>query len=127
VSTRGEEMPNLTVKQVNILAKGKHSKTSDGNGLSFVVPKRSEPYWSLRYSFNEKRREKSLGKFGQLTLAEARAEAETIRAMLREGVDPLSLSSLTKHSVMTFNELFQDMYENKLLKRLERQHYKKQI
>lgn len=113
-------MPNLTVKQVNILAKGQHSKTSDGNGLSFVVPKRGEPYWSLRYSFNEKRREKSLGKFRQLTLAEARGEAETIRAMLREGVDPLSLSSLTKHSGMTFNELFQDMYENKLLKRLKR-------
>ena len=96
-------MPNLTVKQVNILAKGQHSKTSDGNGLLFVVPKRGEPYWSLRYSFNEKRREKSLGKFGQLTLAEARGEAETIRAMLREGIDPLSLSSLTKHSGMTFN------------------------
>ena len=113
-------MPNLTVKQVNILAKGKPSKTSDGNGLSFVVPNRGEPYWSLRYSFNGKRREKSLGKFGQLTLAEARGEAETVRAMLREGIDPLSLSSLTKHSGMTFNELFQDMYENKLLKRLKR-------
>ena len=113
-------MPNLTVKQVNILAKGRPSKTSDGNGLSFVVPNRGEPYWSLRYSFNGKRREKSLGKFGQLTLAEARGEAETVRAMLREGIDPLSLSSLTKHSGMTFNELFQDMYENKLLKRLKR-------
>lgn len=120
MSTRGEKMPNLTVKQVNTLAKGQHSKTSDGNGLSFVVPKRGEPYWSLRYTFNEKRREKSLGKFGQLTLAEARGEAETIRAMLREGIDPLSLSSLTKNSGMTFNELFQDMYENKLLKRLKR-------
>lgn len=113
-------MPNLTVKQVNILAKSKPSKTSDGNGLLFVVPNRGEPYWSLRYSFNGKRREKSLGKFEELTLAEARGEAETIRAMLREGVDPLSLSSLTKHSGMTFNELFRDMYENKLLKRLER-------
>ncbi|ATG76325.1 tyrosine-type recombinase/integrase [Pseudoalteromonas sp. 1_2015MBL_MicDiv] len=113
-------MPNLTVKQVNILANGQHSKTSDGNGLSFVVPKRGESYWSLRYTFNEKRREKSLGKFGQLTLAEARGEAETIRAMLREGIDPLSLNSLTKHNGMTFNELFQDMYENKLLKRLKR-------
>ncbi|WP_370649631.1 Arm DNA-binding domain-containing protein [Pseudoalteromonas maricaloris] len=40
--------------------------------MLFVVPKRGEPYWSLRYTFNEKRREKSLGKFGQLTLAEAR-------------------------------------------------------
>ncbi|TMP89017.1 hypothetical protein CWC05_01295 [Pseudoalteromonas ruthenica] len=113
-------MPNLTVKQINILAKGQHSKTSDGNGLSFVVPKRGEPYWSLRYAFNEKRREKSLGKFVQLTLTEARGEAETIRAIIREGVDPLSLSSLTKHSRMTFSELFQDMYENKLLERLKR-------
>lgn len=28
-------MPNLTVKQVNILAKGEPGKTSDGNGSSF--------------------------------------------------------------------------------------------
>ncbi|WP_462155330.1 Arm DNA-binding domain-containing protein [Pseudoalteromonas piscicida] len=83
-------MPNLTVKQVNILAKGEHSKTSDGNGLSFVVPKRGEPYWSLRYSVNGKRREKSLGKAQQITLAEARGLAEEERTKLREGLDPLS-------------------------------------
>lgn len=35
VSTCGEKMSNLTVKQVNLLAKGKPGKTSDGNGLSF--------------------------------------------------------------------------------------------
>ncbi|MCF2862911.1 site-specific integrase [Pseudoalteromonas sp. Cnat2-41] len=110
-------MPNLTVKQVNILAKGLHSKTSDGNGLSFVVPKRGEPYWSLRYTFNEKRREKSLGKFGQLTLAEARGEAEKVRALIRDGIDPLSIGSVESLEGMTFDQLFKDMYQSKLLKR----------
>ncbi|WP_218353643.1 tyrosine-type recombinase/integrase [Alteromonas lipotrueiana] len=110
-------MPNLTVKQVNILAKGQHSKTSDGNGLSFVVPKRGEPYWSLRYTFNEKRREKSLGKFGQLTLAEARGEAEKIRALIRDGIDPLSIASIENYDGMTFDLLFKDMYQHKILKR----------
>ncbi|MDO6474363.1 tyrosine-type recombinase/integrase [Alteromonas sp. 1_MG-2023] len=110
-------MPNLTVKQVNILAKGQHSKTSDGNGLSFVVPKRGEPYWSLRYTFNEKRREKSLGKFGQLTLAEARGEAEKIRALIRDGIDPLSIASIESYDGMTFDLLFKDMYQHKILKR----------
>ncbi|RUM29254.1 MAG: integrase [Alteromonas sp.] len=110
-------MPNLTVKQVNILAKGLHSKTSDGNGLSFVVPKRGEPYWSLRYTFNEKRREKSLGKFGQLTLAEARGEAEKVRALIRDGIDPLSVGSVECLEGMSFDQLFKDMYQSKLLKR----------
>ncbi|MFW8591246.1 tyrosine-type recombinase/integrase [Glaciecola sp. 2405UD65-10] len=110
-------MPNLTVKQVNILAKGQHSKTSDGNGLSFVVPKRGEPYWSLRYTFNEKRREKSLGKFGQLTLAEARGEAEKTRTLIRDGIDPLSVGSVESLEGMTFDQLFKDMYQSKLLKR----------
>ncbi|MEJ2911875.1 tyrosine-type recombinase/integrase [Pseudoalteromonas sp. C12FD-1] len=110
-------MSNLTVKQVNILAKGQHSKTSDGNGLSFVVPKRGEPYWSLRYTFNEKRREKSLGKFGQLTLAEARGEAEKTRALIRDGIDPLSVGSVESLEGMTFDQLFKDMYQSKLLKR----------
>ena len=117
MSTRGEKMSNLTVKQVNILAKGQHSKTSDGNGLSFVVPKRGEPYWSLRYTFNEKRREKSLGKFGQLTLAEARGEAEKTRALIRDGIDPLSVGSVESLEGMTFDQLFKDMYQSKLLKR----------
>lgn len=40
--------------------------------------------------------------------------------MLRENVDPLSLSSVTSHHRMIFNELFQDMYDNKLRKRLKR-------
>lgn len=113
-------MPSLTVKKVDALSRGEPSKTSDGNGLSFVVPKRGEPYWSLRYSFNGKRREKSLGKYSKLTLAEARGEAETIRAMLRENVDPLSSGSLLGHSIMTIDQLFKDMYENKLVKRLKR-------
>ncbi|MBQ4837539.1 Arm DNA-binding domain-containing protein [Pseudoalteromonas luteoviolacea] len=88
--------------------------------MLFVVLKRGEPNWSLGYTFNEKRKGKSLGKFGQLTLAEARGEAETIRAMRRDGTAALSLSSLTKHSGMAFNVPFQDMYENKLLKQLKR-------
>lgn len=61
-------MPNLTVKQVNMLTKGQHSKTSDGNCLLFVVPTRSEPDWSLGYTSNEKRRKKSQSKVGQLEL-----------------------------------------------------------
>ena len=110
-------MPNLTVKQVNILAKGEPKKTSDGNGLLFVVPKHGEPYWSLRYTFNEKRREKSLGKFGQLTLAEARGEAEKIRTLIRDGIDPLSIASIERHDGMTFDLLFKDLYQHKILKR----------
>lgn len=116
MSTRGEEMPNLTVKQVNILAKGQHSKTSDGNGLSFVVPKRGEPYWSLRYSVNGKRREKSLGNARQITLAEARGLAEEERTKLREGLDPLSKFAGSVLNIRSMDELFNDYYQNKLLR-----------
>jgi len=58
VSTKGEKVSNLTVKKVEALVKGNPGKTSDGNRLSFVVPKRGEPYWSLRYFLGGKRREK---------------------------------------------------------------------
>ena len=109
-------MPNLTVKQVNILAKGKPSKTSDGNGLLFVVPNRGEPYWSLRYSVNGKRREKSLGKAQQITLAEARGLAEEARTKLREGLDPLSKFAGSVLNIRSMDELFNDYHQNKLLR-----------
>ncbi len=114
VSTKGEEMPNLTVKKVEALVKGNPGKTSDGNGLSFVVPKRGEPYWSLRYSLGGKRREKTLGKYKALTLAEARGLAEEERTKLRNGLDPLSKFADSIVNINSMDELFNDMFENKL-------------
>lgn len=98
-----------------MLAKGQHSKTSDGNGLSFVVPKRGEPYWSPRYSVNGKRREKSLGKAKQITLAGARGLAEEERTKLREGLDPLSKFAGGILNIRSMDELFNDYYQNKLV------------
>lgn len=69
-------MTQLTLKKIKELKTLGPSKTSDGRGLSFVIPKRGEPYWSLRYSFYGKRRELTLGKDSELSLAEARAQAE---------------------------------------------------
>ena len=111
-------MPNLTVKKVNELAKGEPSKTSDGNGLSFVVPKRGEPYWSLRYSVNGKRREKTLGKLARLSLAEARGFAEEERTKLRDGLDPLSKFADGVADINSMDDLFDDYFLNKL-QRLE--------
>ncbi|MCC2606926.1 Arm DNA-binding domain-containing protein [Planctobacterium marinum] len=79
----------------------------------FVAPKRGQPYWSLRYSLNGKRREKSIGKALQLSLAEARGLAEQERSKLREGLDPLTKFA---DSILSIDELFNDYFQNKLLR-----------
>lgn len=130
VSIFGQVMTQLTLKKIKELQALGPSKTSDGRGLSFVIPKRGEPYWSLRYSFYGKRRELTLGKDSELSLAEARAQAENLRGVVRKGVDPLSTPSgvsgiLTSSS--SFNTIFQDLYDSKLKRSLKHPHISERI
>ncbi|WP_067222355.1 tyrosine-type recombinase/integrase [Marinomonas gallaica] len=123
-------MTQLTLKKIKELKALGPSKTSDGRGLSFVIPKRGEPYWSLRYSFYGKRRELTLGKDSELSLAEARAQAENLRGVVRKGIDPLSTPSgvsgaLTPSS--SFNTIFQDLYDSKLKQSLKHPHIPERI
>ncbi len=45
-------MNKLNARKVAALAKAEAKKTSDGNGLYFVVPTSGSPFWILRYSIN---------------------------------------------------------------------------
>jgi len=79
---------------------GKAGRIQDGEGLSLLLPvppkpKAGEPpraqdrgAWTLRYTFNGKRRDMGLGGFPELGLGDARAGAAEARAKLRAGIDP---------------------------------------
>lgn len=101
------------------LIKGAPNRYADGGGLYLVVPKSGHPSWMLRYSSNKKRREMTIGKVIDLSLADARLEAATKMKQLREGVDPLTQRQRAEQeNIKTVNDLFHDWYPT-LVKRLK--------
>lgn len=79
---------------------GKAVRIQDGEGLSLLLPVPPKPKpgetaraqdqgaWTLRYTFDGKRKDMGLGAFPELGLADARARAAEARTKLRAGTDP---------------------------------------
>ena len=115
-------MAKLTVKKVESLIKAGGDKTqryADGDGLYLVVPSSGTASWMLRFTSNKKRREMTLAKVKDLTLANARLEAATKMKQVRDGFDPLiQRKRAEQESIKTVNDLFNDWYPT-LVKRLK--------
>lgn len=103
-------MGTLTVKEVQaIVRKGESGRYGDGEGLYLMLPPKGSPYWMIRYTINGKRKALTLGKQTDLSLAEARSEAEAARKKVRSGNDPVAERKLNRPAaITTVNELFDD-------------------
>ena len=112
-------MGKLTAKEVEAKAKGKVGRFADGDGLYFVVPKSGKAYWMLRFTSNKKRKEMTLAKYIDLSLADARTAASLKMQQLRQGLDPLIEKNRTQQgSIKTVDDLFVDWQEGNV-KRLK--------
>ncbi|WP_371411822.1 Arm DNA-binding domain-containing protein [Erwinia amylovora] len=113
-------MGTLTVKEVQaIVRKGEAGRYGDGEGLYLMLPPKGSPYWMIRYTINGKRKALSLGKQTDLSLAEARSEADAARKKVRAGTDPVAERKLSRPAaITTVNELFDDWFVE-LQKRLK--------
>lgn len=89
-------MPKLTAKQVENLTD--FGKYDDGDGLRLVIRK-SGKAWVLRYQLAGKRKEIGLGPYPRYGLKEARSRADTHRALIRDGIDPLVRKAETHQEV----------------------------
>lgn len=69
------------------LGPGKHP---DGQGLWLVKRSKEAGKWILRLSINGKRREMGLGRWPDVSIAEARERAAEARRTLRDGLDPIA-------------------------------------
>jgi integrase len=76
----------LTAMQANALGKGKYA---DGQGLWLVKSRKDAGKWMLRLVVAGKRREMGLGRWPDVSIAEAREQASEARRMLRDGLDPI--------------------------------------
>ena len=69
------------VKAGEVIAK------ADGDGLTFTLSASRTASWTLRYYVGAKRKELTLGRYPDISLAEARKLAITHRAKIQQGAD----------------------------------------
>jgi len=63
-------------------------KLTDGDGMVLLVHLNGSKYWRLRYRFGGKEKMLALGKYPEVSLADARARRDEARKLLANGVDP---------------------------------------
>ncbi len=76
----------LTQMKAKSLGPGKHF---DGQGLMLVKSRKEAGKWMLRLTVAGKRREMGLGRWPDVSIAEARQRASEARRQVRDGVDPI--------------------------------------
>lgn len=73
------------------IAKGEAgSKLADGGGLYLFIPSSGNPSWRIKYRIDGKEKLYSVGTYPLVSLAAARVELAEVKALLREGTDPVA-------------------------------------
>ena len=75
----------------------------DTKGLNLQVKQNLQKYWVLRYSYQERRFDYSLGSYPEISLKEARKRATAARNQLNQGINPASEKKAQKEQ-QTKNE-----------------------
>ncbi|MFC3613353.1 tyrosine-type recombinase/integrase [Lutimaribacter marinistellae] len=99
----------LSARGLPGLEAGKHC---DGAGLWLVKGDRKSGKWVLRVTVNGKRREMGLGRWPDVTLAEAREHADVARYSVREGRDPIRERQKRRREAQRDLHLFRDVAQD---------------
>jgi integrase len=77
-------------------AKSTLYKLTDERGLHLSVYPNGSKLWQLRYRFEGKERTASLGKYPEVSLAEAREKRDQMRKQVAKGIDPVQSQKAAK-------------------------------
>lgn len=96
----------LTTRQINATKPGTKIVTlSDGKGLELRITTNGSRGWRLRYTRpNGKRNMISLGKYPEVTLAEAREKRTDLRRLIAKGIDPVEHKQNEKRALKYASE-----------------------
>ena len=112
----------LNDKQIKaILRRGEPGRFAAGNGLYFRISSEGSGFWVVRYTVNGKRREISLGRYPELSLAKSAAQTVTLKADIRQGIDPLAEKKRptgAKAIIKTVDDLAAEWLKSDIEKRL---------
>ena len=76
------------VKVRSAKPEAKADKLTGGEGMVSLVHPNGSKYWRLRYRFGGKEKMLALGKYPEVSLADARACRDEARKLLANGADP---------------------------------------
>ncbi|CAH5760399.1 Prophage integrase IntA [Klebsiella oxytoca] len=76
------------VKVRSAKPEAKAYKLTDGEGMVLLVHPNGSKYWRLRYRFSGKEKMLALGKYPEVSLADARARRDEARKLLANSIDP---------------------------------------
>lgn len=93
---------------------------ADGDGLSIEVAKSGSKLWRFRYRFNGKPRVLALGRYPEVTLADARDKRLEARRKVSAGIDPGTERKRAKQATQigmanTFGKLAEEYIDRKLV------------
>lgn len=102
----------LTQMSAKALGPGKYA---DGQGLWLVKRDKLFGKWTLRLVVSGARREMGLGRWPDVSIAEARGRAAEARKTLRDGVDPIASRHKAKRTIrkLTLQEAIEGCFEAK--------------
>ncbi len=89
------------------VSREKPYKLFDSGGLHVVVTPAGGKLWRMRYSYAGKEKLLSFGPYPALSLAEARAQRDDAKDILRQGKDPSALKRLRKAGAITGENTFE--------------------
>lgn len=108
-------MGKLTDVQIQSWKKaGKPVAIADGDGLTFTLSAKGTAAWTLRYYLAGKRKELTLGRYPDMSLAKAREIASAKRVEIQQGVD---VAAQKRHAdqeaarAWTFRRLTEDYFD----------------
>jgi integrase len=81
-------MPLTDVQTRNAKPKAKPYKLTDGGGLYLLIQPHGARLWRLNYRFHGKQKTLALGKYPDVSLAEARKRQADARQLLADKIDP---------------------------------------
>jgi len=95
-------MGKLTHVQIqNWIKAGNPVGKSDGGGLTFTLSTSGVASWVLRYRHGGKAKEKTIGRYPDISIVEARKLAAESRAKVQSGIDVALQKKKDKHTDAT--------------------------
>ena len=84
-----QTLPLTDTKIKKLKPKEKLYKLFDGNGLYLEVKPNGVKTFRVKYKLNNKEKTYTIGKYPDITLAEARRELKKVKELLRQNIDPV--------------------------------------
>jgi integrase len=91
-------MPLTDDKVRSLKARAAPYKVSDSCGLYLLVPSTGSKLWRLAYRFGEKQKCVALGKYPEVSLADARQARDYAKRLLADGYDPAAVKKANKRA-----------------------------